>query len=86
MTARDIIRGAIPDATDTLCNYILWERTCYPVGTVTPQTLYRAAARYRRGAVKGLILCELCDRLARPGWHVCPRCEQAMGRSVPFYD
>jgi hypothetical protein len=33
MTWYDLVRKYFPNASDKVCEYILWEETCYPVGT-----------------------------------------------------
>lgn len=72
---RDIIRAAIPDADDALCEYIVWARTHYPMAPVAAQMLYKAALQYRRATDKGLQLCEFCDRLAENQTEQClPTC------------
>jgi hypothetical protein len=81
MKIYDVIRAAIPDASDQLCDFILWDRTYFPLGAVTPKDLYRAAARWRRAAERGIVLCELCDRIAVTGRWTCKRCEDALARA-----
>ena len=44
MNAAEIIRNAIPNASDLLVEIILWERTPFPVGAVTAKTLYKTEA------------------------------------------
>lgn len=34
MTWYDLVRRYFPNASDELCEYILWEETCFPVGSV----------------------------------------------------
>jgi len=80
MDIRTIIRAAIPDATDEVCEWILWERTPFPVGAISARSVYRAAARVRRAAAGKKRLCELCDRLAEPGKWICHRCKDAISR------
>jgi len=74
----DIVRAAIPNADQTLAEAILWERTSYPCGSVTPRDLYRAAARFHRASAKGVELCALCDRVADQGMWECLRCARVM--------
>jgi len=31
MTWYDLVRKYFPNASDELCEYILWERTCFPI-------------------------------------------------------
>ena len=80
MDIRTIIRAAIPDATDEACEWILWERTPYPIGAITARSVYKAAARIQRAAAGKKRLCELCDRLAEQEKFICQRCKDAISR------
>ncbi len=71
MTFEDIIKQAIPDADEALCEYILWGRTCFPAGTITAKSLYKAAARWRRANINFIQLCDFCDRPALAGEFEC---------------
>jgi len=33
MTWRELVREHFPGATDQLCDFLLWERTCFPCGS-----------------------------------------------------
>lgn len=83
MTGQEIIRAAIPGASDILCDHILWGRTPFPCGEVTAQSLYRAASAYQRATVKGIELCTFCHRIAVKGEWECAGCAAALavGRS-----
>jgi len=76
--AATIIRGAMPDASDSMVEHIVWGRTCLPFGKVTARDLYRAASRVRRAADKGRMLCDLCDNLADGDRYTCARCKAAL--------
>lgn len=80
MTPAQIIRGAIPDASDALCEHILWGRTPYPCGQITAKSLYRAASRLRRAAESGRHLCDFCDNLAEAGSDLCGDCASVLRR------
>jgi len=77
MTVLEIVRAAIPNADQILAEAILWERTSYPCGSVTPRDLYRAAARFHRASAKGVELCEWCDRVA-VSTALCLSCQQRL--------
>ena len=77
MTAEEIIRAAIPGASEGLCDHILWARTPFPIGRVTAQSLYRAASAWRRAYAKNIELCEFCHRKATDGT-LCERCSVAL--------
>lgn len=34
MTWDDLVKKYFPEASDDECDYILWEKTCYPMGEV----------------------------------------------------
>ena len=65
-TAPEIVRAAIPDATDATCEHVLWGMTPFPVGRVLPREIFRAASRLRRAEANGVRLCEHCDQRAMP--------------------
>ena len=75
MNAEAIIKAAIPGAPEWVVEHIVWERTPYPVGAITPRSLYKAASGYRRACEHGIELCTFCDRPARAGDHVIPACQ-----------
>jgi hypothetical protein len=54
----DVIKAAIPDADQSLCEHILWGRTPYPMGRVSARSLYQAASGFRRA----------CDNSIRFVW------------------
>ena len=74
MTPAEIIRKAIPKASDELCEDILWSRTSYPAGKLTAQVLYKAANRFLRAYKNKIRLCDLCDTEALPGYYNCITC------------
>jgi hypothetical protein len=76
MTFAEVIKGAIPGADTDLCEFILWNRTPYPMGRVTARSLYQAASRWRRACAGDRKLCELCDNLAVSNRWLCARCER----------
>lgn len=78
MKIQDVIRAAIPGASDELCEFIVWERTPAPVGAITARSLYKAADRFRRAEDNGIRLCEMCDRIARDGHYLCAECKRAL--------
>jgi len=76
MKADQIIRAAIPDANDSLCEHILWGRTPYPMGRITARSLYRAADRFRRAQENGVQLCSFCDNAA--DGMACRKCDAVL--------
>jgi hypothetical protein len=79
MTPRDAIRAAMPDATDELCDFIVWSRTPYPFTPLTARDFYRAASRWGRATAKGVALCECCDRaMASEEEWLCAGCRGAL--------
>lgn len=80
MNAQQVIRNAIPTASDGLCEMILWGRTGFPCfGDINERVIYKAAMRWQRACNKGIELCELCDRLAVKN-HICDTCRTALSR------
>lgn len=78
MRIDEIIKNAIPEATEELCEYILWGRTPYPCGEIDARSLYKAAYRVKRAHDKGNRLCEFCDRIVTTQRMACTRCDKAL--------
>ena len=78
MLVTEIIRNAIPNASDEVCEHILWGRTPYPVGAITAKELYKSANRFKRAHDNGIRLCEFCDNIAMPDNWVCTSCNRAL--------
>lgn len=82
-TFAEVIRAAFPGANAEDLEYVLWERTPYPMGKVSARSLYKAASGFRRACDHGLRLCELCDRLAAHGRWTCERCQSSLSALNP---
>ena len=81
-SAGEIVRAAVPDATDDFISYVLWERTPYPVGAVTAQQLYKAASGAARAYRNGILLCYFChNKLEAPDKLVCSTCKKVVERA-----
>lgn len=80
MDAVRIVKAAIPGADDALIDHIIWARTPYPFGEVTPRGLYKAASRFIRAHEHKLRLCEFCDRLVVTGGWTCKSCRDGLER------
>ena len=81
MNAEHIIKCAIPDATDETIHYIMWERTPYPVGKVTPMSIYKAASRFHRAIKNNIRLCDLCDNMLElDDKFTCKRCTNILDK------
>lgn len=76
----DIIRNAIPNADDMLCEHILFSMTPYPIGRVTAQELYKASCRYIRAHNNNIELCLWCKNKATING-MCIRCNTALSQS-----
>ncbi len=63
MTINEAIKTGYPDATDDICNYILWTRTAFPFAEMTAKGLYKAANTFYRARKSGRKLCDFCDRI-----------------------
>lgn len=81
MNAEQIIKAAIPSATDELINYIVWGRTPFPFGPVSAKHLYKAASGYQRAMANNISLCELCDNKVPTGEYTCDRCESVLEKA-----
>jgi len=82
MQIQEIIKAAIPGASDALCEHIVWGRTAYPFAQITAKGFYQAASRYKRAHDHGFSLCDCCDRKVDRGHSVCPSCDKALRSSV----
>ena len=78
MEIQEIIKNAIPGATDEICEFVLWARTPFPCGGITAKELYQSASRFKRATNNGLRLCDMCDRIAMPKRCVCRKCDDAL--------
>lgn len=78
--ARAIIRAAIPDADDGVCEVVLWGRTPFPFAPVSARELYRAAHGLARANRRGVQLCDFCPRPAGPTRWLCALCEKVLAR------
>lgn len=78
MTPADCIRAAIPDASDALCDHIMWGRTPFPFLKLGARAFYKAASRYHRAARNNIRLCDFCDRPAVQDQWTCASCDTAL--------
>jgi hypothetical protein len=82
MTAIEVARTVFPDKTDEELDYIVWNRTGFPVfwparfkTTVSALTAQlKAYRRAEKGLREGESLCTFCNRKAIPGTSECKRC------------
>lgn len=74
----EICRAAKADADEDWSQHILWGRTPFPCGSITAQSLYRAASGQARAERNGLVLCDLCEAIAAPGSSTCRQCDAAL--------
>lgn len=81
MDASDIIKAAIPDADEKLCNFILWNRTPFPFA-LNPRQLYKSASGYFRAESNGRTLCDFCSNEAESGDYTCIACNNALKGNI----
>jgi hypothetical protein len=82
MRIDEVVRKAIPNASDELVDFIVWNRTPYPIGRVTAESLYKAADRFERARRKGIYLCTFCDnKVENIKQMTCKRCEESLKRT-----
>lgn len=81
MSPADVIRAAMPDATDADCEFVLWERTPFPFERMTARKLYKAASGLVRAGKSGIVLCDLCSRKADFDRFTCKPCAVALKRA-----
>ena len=81
MMPYEVIRNAIPDAPDGVCEHILWGRTGFPGfwHTDNPaKEIYRAAHGYQRACTNGIDLCDHCHNPVMAGKYTCKKCFEAL--------
>lgn len=74
MNFKEIIKKAIPDANDAICDHILWGRTPFPFVKMGARTLYKAASGFSRACNNNRILCDFCHNEAKTKEAVCEKC------------
>jgi len=79
MTFKQVVQAAIPGASEELADFIIWNRTPFPMGEVTARSLYRAASAWRRANEHGINLCDFCHRIAMKDHWTCEQCDRALG-------
>ena len=79
MTPQQIIRAAIPNASDEECDFVLWNRTAFPF-QFKAKSLYKSASSFQRAHNNNIRLCDFCDNKAEDGEYTCPRCEAALDK------
>lgn len=80
-TPSDIIRAAIPGASDDVCQHVLWGRTPFPFKKLTARDIYKAASGYIRSARRGTYLCDHCHRIADYDIYECVGCHDGRTRA-----
>ncbi len=85
-TAAEIVRAAIPDATEATCEHVLWGMTPFPCGSVFPKQIFRAASRLRRAEANGVRLCDHCDQMAMLGEWLCTGCDAGLRAARREYE
>lgn len=78
MDALAVVAAAMPGATEADADYVLWNRTPFPMRAVGVRELYHAARRLRRAGANGRRLCDLCDRQVMTGKWLCAQCALAL--------
>jgi hypothetical protein len=73
MNVMEVARAAAPDFDDDLLDYLLWERTPFPM-RISFRDIYYGIRRAVRASKHHLILCEYCNRIAEPNRSLCSHC------------
>lgn len=74
MRFSELIRAAIPGASDDLCEHILWNRTPFPLTKLSAQKVYKAASTFTRAFKNGIDLCDFCDNKITTYKCMCNKC------------
>lgn len=80
MTPNEIVRTAIPNASDGLVDHILWGRTSFPFTKINAKMLYKSATGFKRATDNKLTLCDMCDNIAITGKYICTKCLTSIRR------
>jgi len=78
-SVEQIVRAAIPGASDTDIEHVLWGRTPFPFTKLTPRSLFKAASGWRRACRSSRTLCDHCSNEAVKDGYECVRCREALG-------
>lgn len=78
MQIQQVIRAVKPSATIEECEWILWERTPYPCGSITARSLYKAASQFIRACKNQFQLCDYCHNKVPEGKYVCDKCRTSL--------
>lgn len=81
LTTFDVIKAGWPGATDQDADYLLWNRTPYPMGGDV-KGLFKAAHGYYRATKNKRHLCALCPSIAPLGKYECAKCEALLATPV----
>jgi hypothetical protein len=83
MNIAQIITNAIPDVDEKGIDYIMWERTPYPCGSLTARDLYTIARRTQRAYFNKIRLCDFCNRkIDIKKETLCVNCSKKMNASL----
>lgn len=74
MKIADVVKAAIPDASEADIDFVIWERTPFPMTKMNARDIYRAASGWNRAMQKGNRLCGWCERQVSLDEHTCERC------------
>jgi hypothetical protein len=77
-TFAQVVKAAVPGASDDFIEHIIWGRTPYPCGAITAKSLYKAASQYNRAYQHHIRLCDWCHRPAELNDYMCKHCNDAL--------
>jgi len=79
MTYFEVVNAGYPGADDDLVDHIVWSRTLYPFASINAKQLYKASSTLYRAHLKGIVLCNFCDRIAEDKEQMlCKKCLTAL--------
>lgn len=85
-TVASAVLAAIPDASEDVINYVVWERTPYPMGRISVRSVYKAASQLFRAGKNRRQLCTFCHNQSMPGEWECKKCRDALDRCIHTAD
>jgi len=85
MTYFDFFKRIKPDITEAEVEFILWERTPFPVAYPKPKEIYKAFTGFKRACNNKIRLCDCCHNKAVIG-NLCVRCKRALEKALKKND
>ena len=77
MNILEIVRAVIPNANNEVVDFLMWNRTPFPIGPTPTKSIYRAASTWQRACKNKIALCDFCDNKVATKF-LCVKCDSAL--------